>query len=97
MTEKAFKQMMSGLKEAKDEYGRTVFPDCSSKYYAVRDAIELLKKQEAIPIAYKENMLTGLPVAICPKCGRFARQFHMDTPGEETKFCPFCGQKVKWE
>lgn len=56
MTEKAFEQMMSGLKQAKDEYGRTVFPDCRSKYYAVRDAIELLKKQEDL----KQKMWNAL-------------------------------------
>lgn len=61
------------------------------------DVLNLLKKQEAKPIVYKENRMTGLPVAICPNCGRFARQFHTEHPGEETNFCPWCGQAVKWE
>lgn len=55
-----------------------------------------MKEQEAKPIKYKENWMTGLPIAICPKCGRFAQQFHMPQPGEETHFCPWCGQEVKW-
>lgn len=60
------------------------------------DALSLLKEQEAKSIVYKENWMTGLPVATCPKCGRFAQQFHMAHPGEETHFCPWCGQEVKW-
>ena len=57
---------------------------------------ELLKEHEAKPIVYTDNPYTGLPVAHCPKCGRFARQFHMAQPGEETHFCPWCGQGLKW-
>lgn len=63
----------------------------------MKDALELLKEQEPKAISYKENWMTGLPVAICPRCGRFARQFHMEHSGEETHFCPWCGQAVKWE
>ena len=62
------------------------------------DAIALLKKeQEAKPIIYTDNPYTKLPVAHCPKCGKFARQFHTEHPGEETKYCPWCGQLLKWE
>lgn len=60
------------------------------------DAISLLKEQEAKPIAYTDNPYTGLPVAKCPNCGKFARQFDMAHSGEETHFCPWCGQEVKW-
>ena len=65
--------------------------------WAKEMAEELLKEQEAKPIAYTDNPYTGLPVAKCPNCGKFARQFHMAHPGEETHFCPWCGQAVKWE
>lgn len=82
MTEKAFKQMMSGLKEAKDEYGRTVFPDCRSKYYAVRDAIELLKKQE--PLAVDEGKLNK-----CVCGNEINRYWHPE-------YCGFCGNKLEW-
>ena len=61
------------------------------------DAIAMLKEQEAKPIAYTDNPYTKLPVAHCPKCGKFARQFHTEHPGEETKYCPWCGQLLKWE
>ena len=66
-------------------------------YYAkaMENAIALLKEQEPKPIAYTDNPYTGLPVARCPKCGKFARQFHAVTD-EETHFCPWCGQAVKW-
>lgn len=58
--------------------------------------LELLKEQEPKPIAYIDNPYTGLPVARCPKCGKFARQFHSAIT-EETHYCPWCGQAVKWE
>ena len=61
----------------------------------VGDALSMLKEQKALPIAYQDNPYTGLPVAHCPKCGKFARQYHA-VYEEETKFCPYCGQEVKW-
>ena len=63
----------------------------------IEDTIALLKEQETKPIAYTDNPNTGLPVAHCPKCGKFARQFDYYTTIEETHFCPWCGQAVKWE
>ena len=62
------------------------------------DALELLKEQEPKAIVYEgTNWMTGLPVAICPGCGKVARQFYVAHPEEETHFCPWCGQAVKWE
>ena len=66
-------------------------------YEMQSDALKLLKEQEAKPIAYTDNPYTGLPVARCPNCGKFARQFDMAIPDEETHFCPWCGQAVKWD
>lgn len=88
MTEKAFEQMMSGLKQAKEEYGRTVFPDCRSKYYAVRDAIELLKKQEP-----KNPRIDTIGQPVCPNDGCHHRLSLM----LKQKYCDVCGQAVKWE
>lgn len=68
--------------------------DCTDKLIA--EAFTLLKEQEPKPIAHTDNPYTGLPVARCPKCGKFARQFH-SAIDEETHFCPWCGQAVKWE
>lgn len=65
--------------------------------WAKEMAEDLLKRHEEKPIAHKENRMTGLPVAICPECSRFERQFHMECPGDETRFCPWCGQAVKWD
>jgi len=62
----------------------------------IDDVIAILKEQEAKPIAYTDNPYTGLPVARCPKCAKFARQFHSITT-EETHYCPWCGQAVKWK
>lgn len=58
---------------------------------------DLLKEQEPKPITYTDNPYTGLPVARCPKCGKFAHQFHSGITEEETHYCPWCGQAVKWE
>lgn len=69
---------------------------CDVDPWAKEMAADLLKEQESKPIAYTDNPYTGLPVAHCPKCGKFARQFHASTD-EETHFCPWCGQAVKWE
>ena len=66
--------------------------------YLLADALELLKEQEPKSIVYKEkNWMTGLPIAICPRCGKVARQFYAGYTEEETHFCPWCGQAVKWE
>lgn len=62
-----------------------------------QERIAELEAQEAKAITYKENWMTGLPVANCPKCGRFAQQFYMAHSEEETHFCPWCGQAVKWD
>lgn len=73
--------------------------DCVEKQrntQLLQDALALLKEQEPKPIAYTDNPYTGLPVARCPKCGKFARQFHSAIK-EETHYCPWCGQAVKWE
>ena len=69
-------------------------PNCQND--VLDDALAMLKEQEPKPIAYTDNPYTGLPVARCPKCGKFARQFHAFTD-EETHYCPWCGQEVKWD
>ena len=90
MTEKAFEQMMSGLKQAKEEYRRTIFPDCSAKYYAVRDAIELLEKQEA-QLVQNIGEQISCKSGSCPKCGK------MLNTTCNNRYCGECGQVVKWE
>lgn len=60
------------------------------------DALELLKKQEALPIVYETNKYTGFPVAHCPSCGEYLVQFHSGVDGKESKFCYYCGQEVQW-
>ncbi len=62
-----------------------------------KEYCDIFEEHEPKTIVYKENQMTGLPVAICPRCGKFAVQFNVAHAGEETKFCPWCGQAVKWE
>jgi len=54
------------------------------------DAIALLKEQEAkTPVEYEHN---GYWYNICPTCGN-----HDEELLRQWNYCPFCGQKVKWE
>ena len=84
-----FKSFINELQMPRDDYNGIM------SY--IDEGAELLKEQEPEPILYRDNRFTGLPVATCPKCGRFAQQFHSECHGEETKFCPWCGQAVKWD
>lgn len=60
------------------------------------EIFSVLKEHEPKQIIYSQNPYTGLSVAKCPKCGRFAQQYYIAHPGEETRFCPWCGQEVVW-
>ena len=60
------------------------------------DALDLLKEKEPKAIEYHDNPFTGLPVAHCPNCERYAQQFYASVE-EETHYCPWCGQEVKWD
>ena len=65
----------------------------------IEDALDTindaLKEQGPKAIEYHDNPFTGLPVAHCPNCMRYAKQFHSSVE-EETHYCPWCGQEVKW-
>ena len=87
MTEKAFEQMMSGLKEAKKEYAHIVFPDCTAKYNAVRDAIELLEKQETTLEKDGHHIR-------CLSCGEYWCDSDREGNPFPTNFCPNCGKLV---
>ena len=58
----------------------------------IRDAISLLKEQEAKPVdLYGKDDWYGL-VCVCPDC-------KAEWMGDEsnTHFCPNCGRSVKWD
>lgn len=94
MTKEAYEQMMAGLKEAEDEFRRIVFPDCTAKYYAVRDAIKLLKEQEVEP----KTVLMRVDGNYCPYCSSItSRVMRVQRLFRGTRFCPYCGKAVKWE
>lgn len=53
-------------------------------------AIAMLKEQEAkSPVVRKKN---GYWDYVCPTCGSRDEELF-----REWNYCPFCGQKVKWE
>ena len=54
-----------------------------------KDALELLKEQEAMLVEYSE--FGGMKYGGCPRCS--ARIENLVNP----KACGFCGQAVKWE
>ena len=54
--------------------------------HLTKDALELLKKQEAVEP--KHNPLSPTDW-FCGKCGMCISRFH--------DYCPSCGQAVKWE
>ena len=93
-------KVIKGLETIKQffEYGLPSTAEMFDSYYDIlNSAIALLKEQEALSIVYRENLFTGLPVAHCPRCGKCANHFNMGQYGEETHFCPYCGQEVKWD
>lgn len=59
----------------------------------MRDALELLKEQEPKQIINITDSIEGMEVGYCPSCDRAIVNKKID----ETKFCRFCGQAVKWE
>ena len=56
----------------------------------MRDALALLKAQEAKPPVIKENSY-GWKFYYCPSCGK---EFYQNN---KFSFCEKCGQAVKWE
>ena len=79
-----------------DDEGCPYYPTLGCLELLRKDALELLKEQKAKAIEYNDNPFTGLPVAHCPNCKRYAIQFHSSIE-EETHYCPWCGHAVKWE
>ena len=55
-----------------------------------RDALELLKEQEAKMPIVRENSY-GWKFYYCPRCGK---EFYQN---RKQKFCDKCGQEVKWD
>lgn len=64
-----------------------IMPNCA---LLVRDALELLKEQEAVKPKCKERM-GGFVVGLCPTCGTALNNVL------NVKACGKCGQAVKWE
>ena len=55
----------------------------------IKNALELLKGQEAVTIKKTKEHGFGVYGGICPKCNNWIQSAH--------SFCGFCGQAVKWE
>ena len=83
-------KVIEGLQEAVDwlstETSLTVVDQ-----WVVRDALALLKAQEAVGVQKKQMKMGGLQTWdwVCGNCGQ--------TVLFSAKFCPWCGRAVKWE
>lgn len=53
---------------------------------------DLLKEQEPKQVVGIADSVEGMEVGYCPSCDRAIVNKKID----ETKFCKFCGQAVKW-
>jgi hypothetical protein len=61
--------------------------------FGIDCAIILLKEQEAKKVIGIADSIEGMEVGYCPSCDRAIVNKKID----ETKFCKFCGQAVKWD
>ena len=68
------------------EYDDSYFYDCTK--LLAKDALALLKEQEAATIKKTKEHGFGVYGGICPKCNNWIQSAH--------SFCGFCGQAVKW-
>lgn len=83
------KQIMSWLEGlAQDDW--PMFHSDSEVQEIAKNALELLKEQEAVKPKCKER-IGGFVAGICPTCGTVLNNVL------NVKACGKCGQKVKWE
>lgn len=72
-----------------DGYGR----GDRCKRQCASDALALLEEQKPKKVIGIADSIEGIEVGNCPSCDRAIVNKKID----ETKFCKFCGQAVKWE
>ena len=94
-------KVIKGLKELSSflfrEYGKAHAEETNlyyDRFLAIEDAIELLKEQKATePDTDSEGTCT------CGNCGETVGYYPVgyNKPKKLCKFCPECGQAVKWE
>lgn len=65
--------------------------------WAKEMAEDLLKMHEPRHVFRETVYESNESVDVCPRCGRYAKQYYMENPEDETRFCPWCGQEVTWE
>lgn len=63
----------------------------------LRDALALLKEQEAVEPTFKKGE-DGVLVWACGSCGAYMYHIYdgIDKAKEYAKYCRRCGKKVKW-
>ena len=75
------------------------FPGWSNVETAMRDALELLKKQEPVKPHYvKSYYKDGRSRAYCGNCGIAVNiGIKNNTSKHRDFYCGYCGKKVKWD
>lgn len=74
------------------KYRGTYTPDCMEQL--LTDALKLLKEQEAEP----QTVLFREDGEYCPNCSTITtRIMGVQKLHRGTRFCPYCGQAVKWD
>ncbi len=77
----------------REEANKETYAEAKDRYDVIESTLELLKEQEAKPVI--KDMYGN---AYCPHCSTVntvemgACKLHLGT-----RFCPYCGQEVKWE
>ena len=76
--------------------------DCEIDHPCFQDTIrELIEESptvnEPIDPIYVTNQWTHSRVSYCGKCRKPINKTIVGIPYENTKFCAFCGQAVKWK
>lgn len=99
--DKEKEKVIKGLKylhdcEAWQEGVPPLFNRAEDRRKITQAAIELLKEQEPILLEnqhkpYGISTNANSPwISRCPRCGK-------KVEGKQTRFCKYCGQRVKWE
>ena len=85
------KTIMSWLEGLAEPDWRMFHSDSEVQNIA-KETLALLKEQEPKQVIGIADSIEGMEVGYCPSCNRGIANKKID----ETKFCKFCGQAVKW-
>ena len=86
--EKVIKKLAVRIQSDSEEWDMVELPIEQAK-----EILALLKKQEPKRVIGIADSIDGIEVGYCPSCDRAIVNKKID----ETKFCRYCGQELKWK